>query len=163
MIGEALYREVIKSRPIGDDRFFAGCVCHVGNGKIHIEFLIYSNGGGIVGRMTSRDVAAHAPDLVESLRHHGEELKRFLAGEGPRGSGSFPDRPGQERTRDSAGVRECNGETRSDYARRRPWRAPMAGPDVAGSEGAGGVQTAPDGGFARDSRLTARNGEGGNG
>ena len=163
MMGEALYREVLKSRPIGDDKFFAGCVCHVGDGRIHIEFLVYRNSGGIVGRMSPREVAAHAPDLVESLRHYGEELKRYLAGEGPRGSGSFRVDPRQERTRDSAGVRECNGETRSDYARRRPWRAPMVTPDVDGSAGSGCVQVAPDGGFARDPRLTARNGEGGRG
>lgn len=169
MIGEALYREVVRSRPVGTDKFFSGCVCHVGNGRYHVEFVMYWNRGGMVGRMSLREVAAAAPDLVESLRHHSEELRAYLAAEDARreaeagGLGSSKTTEAGYRTRDSAGVRECNGETRSDYARRRPWRAPMVTPDVDGSAGSGGVQVAQDGGFARDPRLTARNGEGGRG
>ncbi|MBO7687838.1 MAG: hypothetical protein J6V72_15720 [Kiritimatiellae bacterium] len=164
MIGGALYLELMKSRPMGKDKYFSGCVCHLGDGLYHIEFVSYWNRGGIAGRLSMREVAAAAPGLVASLRHHGDELRAYLAAEdarrAPGGLGSSPSMGQAGRTREGAGICDCNGETGSGYARGRPWRAPMAAQDVDGSTGSCDVQAAPDGGFARGSRLTARNGKG---
>ena len=168
MIGEALYREIVKSRPVGDDKFLAGCVCHVGNGRYHIEFIMYWNRGGIAGRLTPREVAAIAPGLVDSMRHHGDELRAYLVAEDARLAAGFltpggvgSSRPGgrQKRTREGAGIRDCNGATGSGYARGEAVLASPVVPGAAGSGAVDGPKSGPDGGFARDSRLTARYGK----
>lgn len=163
MMGESLYREVVKSRPIGDDRFLAGCVCHVGNGRFHIEFIMYWNRGGIAGRLSPREVTKLVPDLALSLRHHGDVLRAYLvdrdARTAPRGVGSSPAPGRQERTREGAATCECNGETGSGYARAEPVVASFGAPGSAGSGTGNSVQAGPSGGFARGSRLTARYGK----
>ena len=163
MIGEALYREIVKSRPVGDDKFIAGCVCHVGNGRYHIEFIMYWNRGGIAGRLSPREVAAIAPGLVDSMRHHGDELRAYLVAEdarqAPRGVGSSSSRRPGARTRGGAAIRDCNGVTRSECACGESVLESPAVPGVAGSGAVEGPKSGPDGGFARGSRLTARYGE----
>lgn len=174
MMGEALYREVVKSRPMGDDRYFAGCVCHVGNGRFHIEFIVYWNQWGMAGRLSPREVCELAPDLSMSIRHHGDELREYLvdadARRPPMGVGSFSEIRRDDHPQKDAGICECNGETGSDYARAESVCASSGAPGSAGSgtcasvqNGAPGVLAVPDGGFARVSRLTARQGKGGNG
>ena len=163
MIGEALYLELMKSRPIGKDKYFSGCVCHLGDGLYHIEFVSYWNRGGIAGRLSMREVAAAAPSLVASLRHHGDELRAYLAAEdvrrAPGGLGSSPTPDRQERTREGAAICECNGETGFYYARAESVGASSGAPGSAGS-GTGTVGwNGRSGGFARGSRLTARYGK----
>ena len=164
MIGESLYREVVKSRPIGDDRFLAGCVCHVGNGRFHIEFIMYWNSGGIAGRLSPREVTKLVPDLAMSLRHHGDELREYLvdrdARTAPLGVGSSQRETREARTRGGAAICECNGETGSGYARAETVGASSGAPGSAGSGAGNSAQMGPPGGFARGSRLTARYGKG---
>lgn len=164
MIGESLYREVVKSRPIGDDRYFAGCVCHVGNGRFHIEFIVYWNRGGIAGRLSPREVGELAPDLAMSIRHHGDELRAFLVDRdahwAPLGLGSSSENRRDTYPQQDAGICECNGETGSGYARAETVGASSGAPGSAGSGAGNSVQVGPSGGFARGSRLTARYGKG---
>ncbi len=164
MIGESLYREVVKSRPMGDDRYFAGCVCHVGNGRFHIEFIVYWNSGGMAGRLSPREVGELAPDLAMSIRHHGDELRAFLVDRDahwvPLGLGSSSENRRDTYPQKDAGICECNGETGSGYARAESVVASSVAPGSAGSGAGAGVQAVPSGGFARGSRLTARYGKG---
>lgn len=163
MMGEAWYLEVVKARPLGDDRYFAGCVCHVGNGRFHIEFIVYWNRGGIAGRLSPREVAKLAPDLAMSIRHHGDELRAFLVDRDARrsslGVGSSSENRRDAHPQKDAGICECNGETGSDYARAESVGASSAVPGSAGSGAGAGVQAGSSGGFARVSRLTARYGK----
>lgn len=163
MMGEALYREVVKSRTLGDDRYFAGCVCHVGNGRFHIEFIMYWNRGGIAGRLSPREVAKLAPDLAMSIRHHGDELRAFLVDRdarwSPLGVGSSSENRRDDYPQKDAGICECNGETGSDYARAESVGASSGVPGSAGTGAGADVQAGSSGGFARVSRLTARYGK----
>ena len=170
MMGEALYLEVVKARPLGDDRYFAGCVCHVGNGRFHIEFIVYWNGGGMAGRLSPREVTKLVPDLALSLRHHGDELREYLvdadAHWSPLGVGSSSENRMDAHPQKDAGICECNGETGSDYARAESVGSSSWVPGSAGSgagagvqAGSSGVQAGSSGGFARVSRLTARYGK----
>ncbi len=163
MMGEALYLEVVKSRPIGDDRFMSGCVCHLGNGRFHIEFIMYWNRGGIAGRLSPREVAKLAPDLAMSIRHHGDELRAFLvdrdARRSPLGVGSSSENRRDDHPQKDAGICECNGETGSDYAHAGSGLPASAVPGLAGSGSCERVQNGRSGGFARVSRLTARYGK----
>ena len=163
MIGEALYLELMKSRPMGKDKYFSGCVCHLGDGLYHIEFVSYWNRGGIAGRLSMREVAAAAPGLVASLRHHGDELRAYLAAEdarrAPGGLGSSPSMGQAGRTREGAAICDCNGVTGSGYAHTGSVVPVPAAPGSAGS-GTGTVGwNGRSGGFARGSRLTARYGK----
>ena len=159
MTGREMAEAVRKSWPMDGDTYMAGCVCHCGGGRYHIEFIRYRNSGGIVGRLSPREVAAVAPGLVAALRNEGAKLRAYLAAEdgmgvAPQGVGSSDFLGKPYRTRDGAGGCECNGATRSGYARSCPSGAASASPDV-------GHEDRPDGGFARVSRLTARDeGEG---
>ncbi len=163
MMGEALYREVVKSRPMGDDRYFAGCVCHVGNGRFHIEFIVYWNQGGMAGRLSPREVCELAPDLAMSIRHHGDELREYLvdadASRPPMGVGSFSEIRRDDHTQKDAGICECNGETGSGYAHAGSGLPVSAVPGSAGSGAGERVQNGRSGGFARVTRLTARYGK----
>lgn len=163
MMGEALYREVVKSRPIGDDRFMSGCVCHLGNGRFHIEFIMYWNRGGIAGRLSPREVAKLAPDLAMSIRHHGDELRDYLvdadARRSPLGVGSSSEDRLYAGPLKDAVICECNGETGSDYAHAGAGLPVLAVPGSAESGACERVQNGRSSGFARGSRLTARYGK----
>ena len=165
MTGREMAEAVRKSWPMDGDTYMAGCVCHCGGGRYHIEFIRYRNSGGIVGRLSPREVAAVAPGLVAALRNEGAKLRAYLAAEdgmgvAPQGVGSSDFLGKPYRTRDGAGGCECNGATRSGYARAASVSTSSAAPGSVGSGAASGAQARPSGGFARGSRLTARYGEG---
>ena len=154
MSGEELAVAVRMSRPMDGETFAAGLTVLQPDGSCRVAFYRYRNGGGIVGRVSARDMAAFAPGLVAALKTDGSKLKAFLADEAglpPGGVGSSQASAREERTREGAGVCECNGETRSGYARGRTGYARDPGVGRA-------VPVGANGGFARGSRLTARNG-----
>lgn len=164
MIGERLKEAVQMSRPMDGDTFMAGCICHCGGGRYHIEFVRYRNSGGIVGCLSRSEVAAVAPDLVAALRAYGAELRAFLAAEDgirlpPGGVGSSGTLDREDRTRDGAGGCDCNGEAGFGYAHVGSVRSPQMAYASAGSGVSEGVQAVPAGGFARGSCLTARHGK----
>lgn len=154
MSGEELAVAVRMSRPMDGETFAAGLTVLQPDGSCRVAFYRYRNRGGIVGAISAREMAALAPGLVAALKADGAKLKAYLAEERglpPGGLGSSASADMQHRTREGAGVCECNGETRSGYARGRTGYARDPG-------GGRAVPVGANGGFARDSRLTARNG-----
>lgn len=163
MSGEELAVAVRMSRPMDGETFAAGLTVLQPDGSCRVAFYRYRNRGGIVGRVSAREMATLAPGLVAALKADGAKLKEYLADEAglpPGGVGSSQTSAREERTREGAGVRDCNGETRSRYARGRSMRAGFPSTCEAGRAGADGVLAGVGGGFARGSRLTARDGEG---
>ena len=154
MIGERIYEEVVKSRPMGDGTFFSGTVFCDGDGTYRIEFYRYRCAGGMVGRMSSTEVARLVPGLVASMRNGGGMLRDYMAKRYPPGLGSSRDLERQHRTREGAGVCECNGANGADYARLAGFRRLGSG----GVRSPGGRPNGEESGFFAVCAPAAREG-----